>query len=195
MTSEVSQPKSDRPGLLKNARLEARISQDQKAKFQYAADLSGRNLTEFVVNSVQEIADRTIREHEGMRLSRKDSEDFVAASRTASRIRDVAVDATMDDLFLQRAIYPMPSLVPVCAQPPIDIGRPWINKWRKIMRHAPGGADPPQAVGQVLVHTAARISSRPGGVFLRTPRAGSIFEDPGPPGHPPQYCRAVCPYQ
>ena len=114
MTSEVSQPKSDRSGLLKNARLEARISQDQKAKFQYAADLSGRNLTEFVVNSVQEIADRTIREHEGMRLSRKDSEDFVAA------------------------LLSMPSLVPVCAQPPIDIGRPWINKWRKIMRHGPG---------------------------------------------------------
>ena len=94
MTSEVSQPKSDRSGLLKNARLEARISQDQKAKFQYAADLSGRNLTEFVVNSVQEIADRTIREHEGMRLSRKDSDDFVAAllsdAEPGSRLRTAA---------------------------------------------------------------------------------------------------------
>lgn len=63
----------------KTARLEARISADQKALFQRAASLTGRSLTEFVVSSAQEIASRTVREHEGMTLSARDREAFVAA--------------------------------------------------------------------------------------------------------------------
>ncbi len=63
----------------KKARLEARITADQKALFQRAAALKGRSLTDFVVSSVQEIADRTVREHETMTLSARDREIFVAA--------------------------------------------------------------------------------------------------------------------
>ena len=63
----------------KNARLEARITADQKALFQRAANLTGRSLTDFVVSSAQEIAYRTVREHETMLLSARDRETFVAA--------------------------------------------------------------------------------------------------------------------
>ena len=63
----------------KKARLEARITADQKAFFQRAAALLGRSLTDFVVSSAQEIAARTVREHESMTLSARDRETFVAA--------------------------------------------------------------------------------------------------------------------
>lgn len=66
-------------GPAKSARLEARITADQKALFQKAASLSGRSLTDFVVSSIQEIAARTIRDHETMSLSDSDRKAFVAA--------------------------------------------------------------------------------------------------------------------
>ena len=42
------------------ARLEARISPDLKRRLEYAASLRGATLTEFVVQSAQEAAERTI---------------------------------------------------------------------------------------------------------------------------------------
>ena len=86
----------------KKARLEARITADQKALFQRAAALLGRSLTDFVVGSAQEIAARTVREHEAMTLGARDRETFMAAlleapapgrrlSKAAKRYRD-AVD-------------------------------------------------------------------------------------------------------
>ena len=61
------------------ARLEARISVEQKARLQQAAALSGRTLSEFVVASAQEAATRVIREHETIRLSRSEQVAFVTA--------------------------------------------------------------------------------------------------------------------
>ncbi len=63
----------------KAARLEARITDDQKALFQHAADLSGRSLTDFVVSSVQEAAARTVREREVLTLSGVDRQVFLDA--------------------------------------------------------------------------------------------------------------------
>jgi uncharacterized protein (DUF1778 family) len=51
------------------ARLEARISPDLKRRFEYAASLRGTTLTEFVVQSVQEAATRTIGNHEVLTLN------------------------------------------------------------------------------------------------------------------------------
>jgi len=51
------------------ARLEARISPDLKRRLEYAASLRGATLTEFVVQSAQEAAARTIRENEVLMLS------------------------------------------------------------------------------------------------------------------------------
>ena len=67
------------PILAKTARLEARLTEEQKALFQHAADLTGRSLTEFVVSSAQEVAARAVREHEVLTLSGRDRQAFVDA--------------------------------------------------------------------------------------------------------------------
>lgn len=64
---------------VKTARLETRLTDEQKALFQRAADLTGRSLTEFVVSSAQEIAARTVREHAVLALSGRDRQVFVDA--------------------------------------------------------------------------------------------------------------------
>lgn len=61
----------------KTARLEARLTDEQKALLQHAADLTGRSLTDFVVSSAQEVAARTVREHEVLTLSGSDRLVFV----------------------------------------------------------------------------------------------------------------------
>lgn len=58
------------------ARLEARISPDLKRRLEYAASLRGASLTEFVVQSAQEAATRTIRENEVLVLSERASIAF-----------------------------------------------------------------------------------------------------------------------
>jgi uncharacterized protein (DUF1778 family) len=70
---EVTQPTA------KTARLEARVTDDQKALFQRAADLTGRSLTDFVVSSAQEIATRTLHEREVLTLSGLDRKVFLDA--------------------------------------------------------------------------------------------------------------------
>ncbi len=63
----------------RGARLEARVSVQQKAVLQQAAALSGRTLSEFVVASAQEAARRVIQEHETVRLGRTEQIAFVRA--------------------------------------------------------------------------------------------------------------------
>ena len=67
------------PLTAKTARLEARLTDEQKTLLQHAADLTGRSLTEFVVSSAQEVAARTVREHEVLTLSGLDRQVFVDA--------------------------------------------------------------------------------------------------------------------
>ncbi|MBK7001467.1 MAG: DUF1778 domain-containing protein [Rhodoferax sp.] len=62
----------------RDSRLEARISNEQKALFQQAAMLSARTLSEFVVSSAQEAATRIIDAHENIRLSREEQMQFVS---------------------------------------------------------------------------------------------------------------------
>jgi len=63
----------------KTARLDARVSQEQKALIQRAADLQGRSLTDFIVASLQESAKRAIEEHETIVLNAEASRLFVEA--------------------------------------------------------------------------------------------------------------------
>jgi uncharacterized protein (DUF1778 family) len=63
----------------KTARFEARITNEQKNLFLKAAALTGRSLTDFVIASAHETANRTVREYEVMRLSARDRETFVSA--------------------------------------------------------------------------------------------------------------------
>ena len=60
-------------------RLEARISADQKGLFQRAAELQGRTLTDFVVQSAHEAAVRIIEEMQLIRLAEADSRAFAEA--------------------------------------------------------------------------------------------------------------------
>ncbi|HEU4793029.1 MAG TPA: DUF1778 domain-containing protein, partial [Nitrolancea sp.] len=60
----------------KRERLDVRISPEQKAQFQQAASLAGCTLTDFVIRSVQSAADETIRNHQVMTLSARDSAAF-----------------------------------------------------------------------------------------------------------------------
>jgi len=63
----------------KVARLEARISPEQKRLFERAAELQGRTLTEFVVRSTMEAAQEAVRENELMSLTARDTKAFVNA--------------------------------------------------------------------------------------------------------------------
>lgn len=63
----------------KTARLEARVSADEKKLFQQAAALQGQSMTEFLVNSIYDAAKRTVQEHEMMELSASDRKAFVSA--------------------------------------------------------------------------------------------------------------------
>jgi uncharacterized protein (DUF1778 family) len=60
-------------------RLEARISRDQKALFQHAAELQGRTLTDFVIASVHDAAVRVIEDTQRIRLNARDSRAFAEA--------------------------------------------------------------------------------------------------------------------
>ncbi len=60
-------------------RLEARLPAEIKAVIQRAADLSGRSLSDFVVSSAREAAEATIRQHEVITLSARDSVIFFEA--------------------------------------------------------------------------------------------------------------------
>lgn len=80
----------------RTARLEARITTDQKAVLVRAAMLAGRTLSEFVVASAQEAAAKVILEHETIRLSRAEQIAFVSAlldpPAPADRLRKAAAD-------------------------------------------------------------------------------------------------------
>jgi uncharacterized protein (DUF1778 family) len=63
----------------RDERLEARISRDQKALFQRAAELQGRTLTDFVIASAHDAAVRTIDEMQIIRLNADESRAFAEA--------------------------------------------------------------------------------------------------------------------
>ena len=62
----------------RSERLEARISKAQKALFVRAATVQGRSLTDFLIASVQEAAERALRTHDVLTLSERDRKIFVA---------------------------------------------------------------------------------------------------------------------
>ncbi len=65
---------------MKTARLDVRITEEQKNNYQYAASLSNySSLTEFVVAAIDQFSEKVIREHEIMELTKRDREIFVEA--------------------------------------------------------------------------------------------------------------------
>ena len=63
--------------VMRTARLEARITAEQKAMIELAAAYEGRSVSDFVLHSVQEAAKAVVREHEMFRLNRQQSETLV----------------------------------------------------------------------------------------------------------------------
>ena len=63
----------------KKARLEIRVTAEQKELIEQAAAVNGRSTTDFVVSAVQEAATRTLQEHEKMSLTKRDRVAFVTA--------------------------------------------------------------------------------------------------------------------
>ena len=70
---------SSASGRTRAARLEARVTPEQKSLIERAAALQGRTVTDFVLSSVQDAARRAIDEHDRIELSVRDSEAFVDA--------------------------------------------------------------------------------------------------------------------
>lgn len=66
-------------GSARRERLETRVSAEEKALLQRAADLDNRSITEFVRRSAHDAAVETIRRHEVMTLSAEDAATFVEA--------------------------------------------------------------------------------------------------------------------
>jgi len=78
----------------RTTRLEARISAVQKALFQRAATLTGRTLSDLVVQSTQEAAERIVREHDLIALTHAERLAFVTGllnpAPVAPRLRQAA---------------------------------------------------------------------------------------------------------
>ncbi len=60
-----------------SARLEARVDPELKERWQQAAYLEGRTLTDFIISSMQASADKVIERHQRMKLNQQDSRIFV----------------------------------------------------------------------------------------------------------------------
>jgi uncharacterized protein (DUF1778 family) len=65
--------------LTRTARLEARVTDEQKNLLQRAAALVGRSVSDFIVSSAQEAALRTIHDYELVRLTVEERKIFVDA--------------------------------------------------------------------------------------------------------------------
>lgn len=63
----------------RTARLDLRVTPEDKELIERAAEVSGRSQTEFVLGSARSEAQRTLREHDVMRLSERDRDVFIEA--------------------------------------------------------------------------------------------------------------------
>jgi uncharacterized protein (DUF1778 family) len=66
-------------GKERTERLEARITQVQKAFFKQAAELEGRTLSDFIVQAATEAARRTVKAHQVITLTANEQKTFVKA--------------------------------------------------------------------------------------------------------------------
>ncbi len=76
MPATAEKPKARAP---KNERIEARVTAEIKRTIAHAAQLAGRSITDFVLESVRKSAHETILEHEVIRLNADESRAFVRA--------------------------------------------------------------------------------------------------------------------
>ena len=85
----------------KDARLDIRITPDQKDLVERAAAVSGLSMTNFVARCIEKAAKRTLQDFEEMTLTKRDSEAFVQAliePSTPSRRLSRAAERYKEDL-------------------------------------------------------------------------------------------------
>jgi uncharacterized protein (DUF1778 family) len=73
---------------VRSERLEARVTPYQKGLIERAAALQGRSVTDFVLSSVQDAAQRAIDDYQRIDLSVKDAEAFVEALLNPQPVND-----------------------------------------------------------------------------------------------------------
>lgn len=79
MSKELSTGSTKANKIRKNARLEARVTEEQKQLLERAAYLRGQNLTEFMVAVLAEAATQIIKDREFLELTDRDRTAFVEA--------------------------------------------------------------------------------------------------------------------
>ncbi len=62
-----------------SARIEARVSREQKRRFEQAAEVEGVTLTDFAISSMERAARQTLQEHAVLALSARDQRAFLDA--------------------------------------------------------------------------------------------------------------------
>lgn len=62
-----------------SARIEARVSAEQKRLFERAAEIEGVTLTDFAISSMQRAAVRVVEEYASMELTQRNQQAFVKA--------------------------------------------------------------------------------------------------------------------
>ena len=76
------------------ARIDVRCSKEQRALIDRAVELSGRKMTDFVLDAVQKAAVETIKDFEVMQLTARDSavlaEALLNPSQPNTRLREAA---------------------------------------------------------------------------------------------------------
>jgi uncharacterized protein (DUF1778 family) len=79
MAKEVSTGSAKANRVKKNARLEARVTEEQKQLMERAALLRGQNLTEFIVSTLSEASTQIIKDREIIKLTEQDRLVFANA--------------------------------------------------------------------------------------------------------------------
>jgi uncharacterized protein (DUF1778 family) len=64
---------------VRSERLEARVTKDQKDLIERAAAIQGRSVTDFLLSSVHDAAQKAIDDHQRIKLSIEEAEAFVKA--------------------------------------------------------------------------------------------------------------------
>ena len=90
----------------KSERLEARVSSSVKRDIERAAALTGRSLTDFVLQTVEKAAQETIREHEIMKLTSGQSRLFVQALLNPPTPNAILKAAFEHHLKLVKSVWP-----------------------------------------------------------------------------------------
>ena len=79
MSTELSTDSTKVNKIKKNARLEARVTEEQKQLMERAAFLRGQNLTEFMVTVLAETSLQIIKDRELIELTERDRQAFANA--------------------------------------------------------------------------------------------------------------------